>query len=201
MEKIFGRDIGIENGATKGGNKNKEQLQIEAARKELENIKEEIKEAEKERGEIDGRIKNLEKKETDLKDKVTESESKIKNLAEEYTVKKNKIDEIKNYKIKNGHGLNAGNVIIELVTLNQVEELRKLAMSSIEHEKKIEKPLPKTSQGSSSGAKLKEPPIKKENNPSLERPSLLENLDKNKELVKEQNQNQQIKKKKSRDER
>jgi hypothetical protein len=183
MEKIFGRDIGIENGATKGGNKNKEQLKIEAAQKELEKVKQEIKEAEKERGEINGRIKNLEKKETDLKGKITESESKI----------------------KNGHGLNAGNVIIELVKLNQVEELRKLAMSSIAHEKKIEKPLPKTSQGSSSASKQAEPTANKEKNTLVKNPSLLNQMNENVKMIKEneqnKSQNQQIKKKKSRDER
>lgn len=38
MEKIFERDIGIENGATKGGNKNKEQLKVEAVKKEFEEV-------------------------------------------------------------------------------------------------------------------------------------------------------------------
>jgi predicted nucleic acid-binding Zn-ribbon protein len=119
MEKVFGRDIGVQNEATREGNKAIEELKRGTAVKELKAIEQDIQTANK-------KINALKKEEKQLDKQIKELENTFK--GEQLTMKK--IENIK--PIKGLFGL-------KNVTMDDIESLKGMAMIPLQDKKALNK--------------------------------------------------------------
>ena len=78
MEKVFGRDVGVLNEATKDGNRSVEELKIGTAKKEYEELKQQTDEIKLECEERRKELKALENKKTGLENEIKAMEGKYK---------------------------------------------------------------------------------------------------------------------------
>jgi len=129
MEKIFGRDIGILNEATKEGNKSIEELRRGTAQKEIEKIKEQIKEEQKKASkgiaEKTQEIERANEQINSLKKEQKVWEKKILDIEKIYEDKKLTQKEIEKIQpSKNVFG-------IQNITLEDISNLKNMAMRTI----------------------------------------------------------------------
>jgi hypothetical protein len=121
MEKIFGRDVGILNEATKEGNQSIEELKRGTAVKKLKEIEKATENFEQLAEE------NKKKAEAEAK-RITEMQKELKNIEKIYSGKKLTQEDIKNLKpTKDIFG-------IKNITLEDIEDLKKTAIGTAKKE-------------------------------------------------------------------
>ena len=178
MEKIFGRDVGILNEATKDGNKNKEQLKQEAAQKKLEDMENKAEHFEKLAEENKKKAEAESKKISALTSKRKGMEEKFKSMEKLYNGKKLTADKIEKLKPTQGH------FGIKDITIADIENLKKTAMGTARKEIALEEANEKINR------------IEKENADLKKRvPTFAEQLEHNQRLVKIrdlENENQRL---------
>lgn len=132
MERVFGRDIGILNEATKEGNKSIEELKRGTAKAEFENIAVKTRE-------MLSKGQKLEKAIEVAQEQKKALESKIKALQSKFESRQMKINEIVQIKPKYEKGMFGGIKGIKGVSLNDIEKLKVMAIQGLEANYKLEK--------------------------------------------------------------
>lgn len=129
MEKIFGRDVGVLNEATKYGNKSIKELKSETAKKELEEIKEQTEAMKSEDKRLSARVQRdseyintLESKKTSLEKEIIALESKFK--GKQMTA--DKLNQIKPEKDFFGN--------IKNITVEDIENLKRMAITTSKYQ-------------------------------------------------------------------
>ena len=126
MERVFGRDVGILNEATREGNKSIEELKRGTAQKNLEEIEQESKNRAQEARKADERINTLKKEEQGLEKKIKALETVFK--GKQLTMKR--IEKIQPTK---------GTFGLKDITIEEIESLKNTAMTVLQEKKELSK--------------------------------------------------------------
>jgi len=125
MEKIFGRDVGIVNEATKEGNKSIDELKRGTAKKELEEIKEQTEVLRSENRHLGARVQRDSDYINRLESKKTSLESEIKALEVKYKGKQMTAEKIERIKPEKDFFGNIKNITIE-----DIDNLKRMAITT-----------------------------------------------------------------------
>jgi len=129
MEKVFGRDVGVENEATKKGNRTIEELKRGTAIEKMEEITHKTEEMTKKSEELAQVIQEANKKINALKKEEKNLDKQIKELDNTFKDKQFTMKKIENIKpIKGWFGL-------KNVTMDDVESLKSMAMIPLQDKK------------------------------------------------------------------
>lgn len=132
MERVFGRDIGILNEATKEGNKSIEELKRGTAKEEFENIALKTQE-------MLSKARKLEKAMEVATKQKKALESEIEGLQGKLEGRKLKINEILEIKPEYEKGVFGGIKGIKGVSISDIESLKKMAIEGLEASDRLEK--------------------------------------------------------------
>jgi len=176
MERVFGRDVGVLNEATRDGNKSIEELKQGTAKKELEAIKRETEEVTK--------LKESEEK------KLQGDKEQIQTLKNERVTLKKEIVELEN--IFKGKQLDREDLeriqpiqnifgSVKNVTVKDIQNLKKMAMSNLKDKTDLENAHREIKRLSEDNTRLKG-----------QIPSLTEKLEQNKKEIELKDKNQKL---------
>jgi len=131
MERIFGRDVGVQNEATKEGNQAIEELKRGTARQELEEIKQQAEEIKKESAETAQGLKESKAQLEALKKEEKDLNKQIKSLEDKFKSKELTIKELEQIQpIKGAFGL-------KNITMDDIENLKSTAMLPLQSKKTL----------------------------------------------------------------
>lgn len=132
MERVFGRDIGILNEATKEGNKSIEELKRGTAKEKLDNTVQMTQEMLSKAKNLERSMEVAEKKKKGLQDEIEALQSKFES-------RQMKINEIVQIKPELEKGLLGGVKGIKGVSVNDIEKLKAMAIEGLNAKDRLER--------------------------------------------------------------